>query len=51
VRTIYGEDIALGNAVPSLGGTLSKELEAAWGDDTLKVPAAELVSVYRVVKE
>ncbi|HXG08343.1 MAG TPA: hypothetical protein VNK04_00990 [Gemmataceae bacterium] len=51
LRTALGEEIVLGNGVPVLRGTLSRGLEAIWGDGTLKVPAAELVSVFRVVKE
>jgi hypothetical protein len=52
VRTIQGEEINLGSAaVPAVSGTLSKELEARWGGIGLKIPAADLVSVHRVVKE
>lgn len=52
VRTTSGEEIALGgDAARSLSGTLSRELQASWSGAALKVPAVELVSVYRVVKE
>jgi hypothetical protein len=52
VRTVQGEEIVLGKlAAPPVGGTLSKELEAKWGEVTLKIPAAEVVSVFKVIKE
>jgi hypothetical protein len=52
VRTTHGEEIVLSiAAAPPLNGTLSKELEAKWGEINLKLPAAEIVSVFRVMKE
>ena len=52
VRTIQGEEIVLGNvAAPPVSGTLSKELEAKWGDIALKVSPDDLVAIYRVIKE
>lgn len=52
IRTFQGEEIVLGNrATPLVSGTLSKELEAKWGQTDLKVSVADLVAIYRVVKE
>lgn len=52
LRTIQGEEFALGNVkAPPISGTFSKEIEAKWGDITLKIPAADIVSVFKVMKE
>jgi hypothetical protein len=51
VRTLQGEEFVLGDAPAVVSSALSRELEAKWGKLALKVPAADLVSIYRVMKE
>lgn len=52
VRTIQGDDLVLdGGEAVKLDGQLSQELQAVWQAKPLRIPAKELVSVFRVVKK
>jgi hypothetical protein len=51
LRTSRGEDIVLTpSEPPRLTGRLSREVITTWEGKELKVPAEEIVSVYRVPK-
>src|SRR4029077_14457683 len=50
VRTVLGEEFVLAGESAALSGTLSAGLSGIWQGKPLKVPARELVSVFRVVK-
>ncbi len=51
LRTSTGEDVVLSaGELPRLAGSLSRELTTSWDGKELKLPAAEVLSLYRVPK-
>lgn len=51
LRTVQGEEIILSTKnLPAVAGRLSKELAVTWQGDGLRIPLADLVSIYRVPK-
>jgi hypothetical protein len=49
LRTIQGEDLVLAGA-ETIAGKLSREVNAIWQGQPLRVPAADLIAIYQVQK-